>query len=488
MKKLGVMVAVLGLASTAQAADRVAVRSGDWNSTSTWGGPVPVPGRDDATIPAGITVTVPAGTSMTLSQGSDAGLLEVYGNLVLAGHGSVYELQVEVGGMLTTRAQSRLDVGMFLLNYGTLSNQGSIAASFLLSEGAFLNESGALFSGSQLSFGGKSTAVNRGTFENQGQFSGYAPFHNYGDIKSFAGRTFDLYAELRNLAGARLINQGSLVVRPTGSIANDGTVTHAGPYLRNDGTIMSSCNGRFVGTVNEGRPAQSSCAGFVSTPVVTPPVTTQAWSKIELPGGWSNVSARSASELVGTQSGKMITASNGKASAYTGLAVEIAQSSVGADGTWWALDTKQAIYRMTSAGWSRVAGDLKQVAVRNANEVWGVNVNNAVWRWNGASWTNVPGQLTQVSVAQDGTVFGIKPTNEIVKWVGGVWQTLPGQAVQVAVGSLANVWVVNAAGAVYRLLNGGWEYVSEAGSCKGLAASADGALFVLRSDGQVYRK
>lgn len=483
MKKLSVMMAVLGLASTAEAADKVAVRSGDWNSTSTWGGAVPVPGRDDAKIPAGITVTVPAGTSMALAQGPDAGVLEVFGQLVVAGEAAMFELQIEVGGMVTTRPQSRIDVGMFLLNYGALSNHGRTTASFVLNEGAFLNESGATFAGSQLNFS-KSTAVNRGTFENQGQFSGYGPFHNYGDIKSPAGRTFDLFAELRNLAGARILNQGALTVRPTGHIANDGTISHTGDYLRNDGTIMNSCSGRFVGQVSAGRPAQTSCGGFVSTPVVSAP--SGAWSKVA--SGWTVVSARNANELVGVQEDKLVTSSSGRATPYSGLSGEIVQTSVGADGTWWAIDTHQGIHRMTSTGWSRVPGDLTQVSVRNANEVWGVNAYNAIWRWNGASWSNVPGQLVQVSVANDGTVWGIQPSQKIVMWNGTGWTTMPGEAVQVAVGSAGNVWVRNASGSVYRWLSGGWELVSAAGTCKGIAASADGAVFVLRADNQVYRK
>lgn len=86
-------------------ADKVAVVSGSWTSTTTWGGPVPVDG-DIIQIPSGINVTIAGGADIILDDATLViqGELTVanagfnYSSLTINGAGGVF---IEIGGQIT---------------------------------------------------------------------------------------------------------------------------------------------------------------------------------------------------------------------------------------------------------------------------------------------------------------------------------------------------------------------------------------------------
>lgn len=489
---------------------RTAVKSGNWDSASTWsGGKIPNP-DDGANIPAGITVTVRAGTSVTVVINGDGGKVNVAGALVVAGKlffGG--DLIVEAGGTVTNETTGSLTLSHLYKNSGKVVNKGVLLnqAPWFYDYGSLTNEKGATIDNrGQFTPNSAQTFTNRGTIENNYAVDIYSPFENYGTINNNSGRQFSFYRNTHNFPGSTFKNLGGVLVHGAVTLTNDGAITNSGSSFTIDGKLVNSCTGTLTGTAPTGKAPTTSCAGGVAAAPTTPPAppapptsTGGAWQDISAGTRWSSISVGSASKMTGTSSkwddgNSYLLNWSGSAFAYFNLPntttkVAFVQASIGADGTWWGVKADDSVWRYDGAKWAQVSGALRQVSVGNASNIWGVNAGKSIYKWNGSAWTAVSGSLNQVSAASDGTVWGITPTSKVVKWNGSGWIEMPGEAVQVSVGSASNVWCVNASGAVYKWNGSNWDAGTDAGSAQAVAAAADGTVLVLRTaNGGVFRK
>ncbi len=158
--------------------------------------------------------------------------------------------------------------------------------------------------------------------------------------------------------------------------------------------------------------------------------------------------------------------------------------SVGNDGTAWALDSSDRIFRWNVTGWSNVPGGLKQISVGNASHVWGVNGSDQIFRWNGSSWDLILGSLKHVSVSADGTVWGVNAADQIWRWNGLGWDSIPGKLKQISVGSASNVWGVNASNEIFLWNGSRWTQVP--GGLKYVSSGADGSVWGVNPSDEIF--
>jgi hypothetical protein len=130
---------------------------------------------------------------------------------------------------------------------------------------------------------------------------------------------------------------------------------------------------------------------------------------------------------------------------------------VGANGTAWAIGNvvngtgNYAIYRLSGATWSQMAGDAVRIDVDPAGNAWVVNKAGDVFRWTASTWVAVPGvKASDVGVGQDGSVFVTGTDANIYRWSGNAWVARTGEATNVSVNATGVPFVVNAAGTIYQ--------------------------------------
>ena len=87
-----------------------------------------------------------------------------------------------------------------------------------------------------------------------------------------------------------------------------------------------------------------------------------------------------------------------------------ASVSVAADGTVWALQPNDTIWRWNGSKLDAVAGSLRWISVGSASNVWGVNSSGLVYKLNAATggWetpTVLSGTFKGVATASDGTTL-----------------------------------------------------------------------------------
>jgi hypothetical protein len=123
--------------------------------------------------------------------------------------------------------------------------------------------------------------------------------------------------------------------------------------------------------------------------------------------------------------------------------------SVAADGTVWALDKDERVYRWDGSDFSEAEPNsnarLAQISVGSQNLIWGVNSASRVYLWNVSTshWWEVVGKLlSHVSVAADGTVWAVAQDKKVLRFVPGTpsWEPMPGEIDQISVGSSSNIW------------------------------------------------
>ena len=153
----------------------------------------------------------------------------------------------------------------------------------------------------------------------------------------------------------------------------------------------------------------------------------------------------------------------------------------------WSLEVMPAVGPQgDSNSWTRIDGELKQVAVGTAGLVWGVNKNDDIFRRDGSSWTRIDGKLKQVAVAADGTVWGVNKNDNIFRRDGNSWTRIDGELKQVAVGTAGLVWGVNKNDDIFRRDGNSWTRID--GKLKQVAVAADGTVWGVNKNDNIFRR
>lgn len=203
------------------AVTKTAVQTGDWNSTSTWGGSTPAP-TDNVNIPSGITVDFSNSWSITnvtingALQSPNASTLTVLGTW--SGSGSF------AGGPSSTV--------LFNPNAGSITFPTTGTWNF---RNLSIN-AGKIFNGSS----GANIVVNGGYFINNGTFNhnnGTITIHNNGGVSGSSVTTFFNLNAVYNLTA------------PSGNMIIEGDLTLGGSYINSNGTITFNGNTN-IGPVN----------------------------------------------------------------------------------------------------------------------------------------------------------------------------------------------------------------------------------------------
>jgi endonuclease/exonuclease/phosphatase family metal-dependent hydrolase len=163
------------------------------------------------------------------------------------------------------------------------------------------------------------------------------------------------------------------------------------------------------------------------------------------------------------------------------------QVSTAADGTTWATDANDGIFRLNGSTWEQIPGGLMQVSVGASGVVWGVNRQQYIYRYNGdgQGWTAIPGQLKNVSVGADGTVWGTSSNDSIYRWNGSGWNQISGALRDVSVGSSSQVWGVNNQNMAFRWTNSGWVHVSN--NIQSVSVASDGTVWALDPQNNIFQ-
>lgn len=169
---------------------------------------------------------------------------------------------------------------------------------------------------------------------------------------------------------------------------------------------------------------------------------------------------------------------------------------VGADGTAWAIGTKQVpggyrIWRWDGDSWAGVRGGAVRISVDPSGNAWVVNSAGRIYRYDGSAFRGIPtGRATDIGVGADGSVWVIGSNKVsggygIYRWTGRTWTRVPGGAVRIAVDRDGNAWVVNSGGGIYRY--DGRRFVRLPGAAKDIGAGADGSVWVTTANGDIYK-
>lgn len=170
----------------------------------------------------------------------------------------------------------------------------------------------------------------------------------------------------------------------------------------------------------------------------------------------------------------------------------VAQISVGSDGTAWGITSSGLIYWLnaTQQGAQSVPGNLMQIAVAANGNVWGLNDAGSIYRLDASNgtWQLMPGNLAQIAIGADGDVWGINSGGLIYHFDTATqnWDSIPGYLVQIAVGFDGAVWGINAAHLVYRFNPGTRAFEQVPGALAQIAVGADGDVWGLDDGGAIY--
>ena len=161
-----------------------------------------------------------------------------------------------------------------------------------------------------------------------------------------------------------------------------------------------------------------------------------SWKRI--PANFTDIAAKSASEIIGLTRMSMIYQSqdaNNASPNWLRLSnSRFLDTTYAVDGTIWAVthgissggvnsSSNLGIfnYDVSSRTWNRMPGSLKQVAAKSAMEGWGVASDDSVWKWSAGVWSQVSNDtkdnsqfsLKQISVGSDGDVWGVNRQGEL---------------------------------------------------------------------------
>lgn len=174
--------------------------------------------------------------------------------------------------------------------------------------------------------------------------------------------------------------------------------------------------------------------------------------------------------------------------------------SVGADGTVYAVDKNQRVWRWNGTVWQEPTPGIRlaQVAVGNVQSVWGINANQEIFQLVGSTWTRpepANARAIRIAVGGDGTVWVVNAAGEMYQRQGNTWvqpEPKAARAIQVAVGNANNVWCVNAQNFVFQRAYVGSNYNWIQGDptlarSKHVSVANDGSVWIVRPDGQLWQ-
>lgn len=174
--------------------------------------------------------------------------------------------------------------------------------------------------------------------------------------------------------------------------------------------------------------------------------------------------------------------------------------SVGADGTVYAVDKIQRVWRWNGTVWQEPNTTIRltQVAVGTAQHVWGINAAQEIFQLVGTQWTRPEPQFAravQISVGGDGSVWCVNAAGEIFQRLGNAWvqpEPKAARATQVAVGKADVVWCANAQNFVFQRASVGGTFNWIQGDpnlarAKYVTAASDGTVWIVKPDGQLWQ-
>jgi len=167
--------------------------------------------------------------------------------------------------------------------------------------------------------------------------------------------------------------------------------------------------------------------------------------------------------------------------------------AVGKNGTVWATDTNNVIYRWKSNSWERMPGGASRIAVDTSGNAWVVNAGGDIYKYNQSEtsgWEQAPGKAKDVAVGADGSVWivGAYPTSggyEVYKYNGSAWNKIPGGAERIAVDPFGMPWITTSTNAIYQYT--GASFIQKPGAAKDISIGADGSIWCSNSSGGIYR-
>lgn len=214
--------------------DFVAVKSGNWDNSATWGGVTP-----PMVIDSGETVLIPSGISVSVFNGiANSGKITVNGSLLIG-----YTLNNQENGTMENNGNIEIYIG-------TMSNSGSIE-----NHGGFQVTIGALYNYGHIHNTGSFTSgvfeasgmINSGTIVNDGNFA-FTHSGNNGIIIN--NENFSI-GGIGGVNNGMLNNTGTLIVatnlQNNGIINNkDGAVLQNNSVINNNGSIINFCGAQLV--------------------------------------------------------------------------------------------------------------------------------------------------------------------------------------------------------------------------------------------------
>jgi hypothetical protein len=142
----------------------------------------------------------------------------------------------------------------------------------------------------------------------------------------------------------------------------------------------------------------------------------------------------------------------------------VADISLGADGTLWALSTgTRQLMKLDPTNDNRWLKDfparaLKQIAAVNGTTVYGIGAKDgAVYSLSDAGWTKHSCCVAKLAAGAQGELWAINAKNGLLRWNGSQWLQQPGTAVEVAVRDSSYVATLDSKGNASVWTGSGWK-------------------------------
>ncbi|MFA6923780.1 MAG: hypothetical protein WC223_05940, partial [Bacteroidales bacterium] len=245
--------------STALAATRTASVTGNWSSTTTWGGSSVPTSSDDVVVNSGITVTVDAN--------AECNTITINANSAGSANGITISdsYTLTVTGAVSMTAPSSFKTSLIAVNAGTLNagsitiHGGSLATSSLTVSTGSINCSG------DISFTGGPSGVNL-------TFTGAGTLNIGGNLGSGATLTASTGTVNFNSSGTQTIASytfNNLTISGTGSISAAGNLTVNGTLSVSSGSTLNLTSsyvlfGTLSTITNDGTIKTSYTTGYYS--------------------------------------------------------------------------------------------------------------------------------------------------------------------------------------------------------------------------------
>ena len=180
---------------------------------------------------------------------------------------------------------------------------------------------------------------------------------------------------------------------------------------------------------------------------------------------------------------------------WTGKDGGLTQIATAADGTTWAVNNVQDVFRWDGIRWPNQSGKLVHISVGSANQVWGVNAAGKAYELTRDGWQDINltsgVTLAQIELGSDGSMAIRSPSGETL-WAAGRnagWIPISNQRrfVDVAVGDKNTIYVIDNNGDLFRFGGRTDDLGTSLGKFTKVAAAADGTLWAINGQGEIFR-